>query len=76
MRTFWKVHYSIHIISGTIIMGLTIALGIVGIKLVDWELNGEDVHHIIGLIVFFAVVFVGLIGIYARNRTRRLRWNT
>jgi len=70
-KPYWKVNMWIHRVSGTIIACLTIALGIVGIKLVDWELEHEDPHHVIGLICFFTVLFVAVGGVFARSRTRR-----
>jgi hypothetical protein len=42
----------------------------------DWELSGDSAHTVIGLIVFFAVTFVALNGIFTRSRTVRLNWRT
>jgi hypothetical protein len=66
----------VHRISGTIILLITIALGIVGIKMVGWELSGESPHTVIGLIIFFSTFFVAVGGVFARSRTRRLEWKT
>lgn len=66
----------IHRICGTMILLITIALGIVGIKMSGWELSGESPHNVIGLIVFFATFFVAVGGVFARSRTRRLQWKT
>lgn len=66
----------VHRFGGTFILLSTIAMGIVGIKKLDWELTGESAHYVIGLIVFFAVLFVALGGVFARSRTRRLHWKS
>jgi hypothetical protein len=66
----------VHRISGTIILLITIALGIVGIKMAGWELSGESPHTVIGLIIFFSTFFVAVGGVFARSRTRRLEWKT
>ncbi len=66
----------IHRITGTLILLITIALSIVGIAVVGWELNAEDPHHVTGLIVLFATAFIALGGIFARSRTIRLQWKT
>lgn len=58
----------IHRISGTIILLITISMGIIGIKFSGWELNANSVHTVIGLIVFFCTLFVALGGIFARSR--------
>ena len=66
----------VHRISGTFILLATIAMGLVGIKKMDWELTGEEGHYVIGLIIFFATLFVALGGVFARSRTRRLYWKS
>jgi hypothetical protein len=66
----------VHRISGTIILLITIALGIVGIKMAGWELTGKSPHTVIGLIIFFSTFFVAVGGVFARSRTRRLEWKT
>jgi hypothetical protein len=76
LRAYWKVNMWLHRISGTIILLVTIALGIVGIKMADWELTGETPHTVIGLIILFATFFVAVGGVFARSRARRLEWKT
>lgn len=66
----------VHRLSGTMILLITIALGIVGIKISDWELAGDSPHTVIGLIIFFATFFVAVGGVFARSRARRLTWKT
>jgi hypothetical protein len=66
----------VHRIFGTLILLITIAMGIVGIKQVGWALEGENGHYVIGLIMTFATLFVALGGVYARSRTRRLLWKS
>jgi hypothetical protein len=66
----------IHRISGTFILLSTIAMGLVGIKKMDWTLSGEEGHYVIGLIVFFTVFFIAVGGVFARSRTRRLQWKS
>lgn len=58
------------------ILLITIALGIVGIKMSNWELSGDSPHTVIGLIIFFATFFVAVGGVFARSRARRLEWKT
>ena len=66
----------VHRIAGTVILVITIAMGIVGIKKMDWELEGDEAHYVIGLIIFFATLFVALGGVFARSRTRRVYWKS
>ena len=75
LKKYWRVNIWIHRISGTFILLITIAMGIVGIYLAGWQLTGET-HDVIGLIVFFSTLFVALGGIFARSRARRLEWKT
>ena len=58
----------IHRISGTMILLITISMGVIGIKVTGWELASDSVHTVIGLIVFFCTLFVALGGIFARSR--------
>ena len=64
----------IHRIGGTFILLSTIAMSIVGISKLDWTLSGAEAHYVIGLIIFFAVTFVAVGGVYARSMNRRLKW--
>jgi amino acid transporter len=66
----------LHRIFGTIILILTIAMGILGIKQNNWTLSGETGHYVIGLIIFFATFFVAVGGVAARSVTRRKVWRT
>ena len=66
----------VHRIAGTFILLITIAMGLVGIKRMDWELKGDEGHYVIGLIIFFATLFVALGGVLARSRTRRVYWKS
>lgn len=75
LKFMWRIHIWIHRIAGSLIMLITIALGIVGIKIADWELE-SGFHTIIGLIVFFVVTFITLGGIFAKSMTMRLKWKT
>ena len=76
LRAYWKTNMWAHRISGTFILIITIALGIVGIKNNGWILVGNSIHNVIGLIVFFATFFVAVGGVFARSRARRLEWKT
>ena len=66
----------VHRIAGTAILIITIAMGLVGIKKMDWELTGAEPHYVIGLIIFFATLFVAVGGVFARSRIRRLQWKS
>jgi hypothetical protein len=68
MKKHWRSYIWVHRISGTMILLITIAMGIVGIKLAGWKLAGDEVHTVIGLIVFFATFFVAVGGVFARSR--------
>jgi preprotein translocase subunit SecY len=50
-------------------------MSIVGIRNSEWTLSGESAHYVIGLIIFFAVTFIALGGVYARSMARRLTWS-
>jgi hypothetical protein len=76
LKKYWRVNMWIHRIGGTFIVCCTIALGIVGIKRLGWTLSGEKPHHVIGLIIFFSVIFVAVGGVFARSRARRLIWKS
>ena len=65
----------VHRIAGTLVMLITISMGLLGIKIAEWSLV-IGFHTIVGLIVFFVVIFIALGGIYARSRTVRLKWKT
>jgi hypothetical protein len=71
-KKYWRVYMWVHRISGTAILLITIAMGLVGIKKMDWELSGKEPHYVIGLIIFFATLFVAVGGVFARSRIRRL----
>lgn len=75
-KKYWQYYMWVHRFGGTFILLSTIAMSIVGIKKLNWELTGDEGHYIIGLIVFFAVLFVALGGVFARSRTRRLQWKS
>jgi len=65
----------IHRLAGTSILIITLTLGLLAIKKLDWKLTSNP-HNVIGFIV---MVWVGLIsfgGIFARSRLNRARWNT
>ena len=66
----------VHRISGTVILLITIAMGLVGIKQMNWELTGTEPHYVIGLIIFFATLFVAVGGVFARSRIRRVQWKS
>lgn len=76
MKTWWRANMWIHRISGTFILLVTIAMGLVGISKVSWTLSGANAHYVTGLIIFFATLFIALGGVYARSMTRRLKWQT
>ena len=76
LKKYWKLNMWIHRISGTFILLITIGMGILGIRNLNWELSGREPHYVIGLIIFFSVLFIALGGIYARSMTRRLEWKT
>jgi hypothetical protein len=76
LKLWWRANMWIHRISGTIILIITIALGLVGIKISGWELSGDKPHTVIGLIIFFSTFFVAVGGVFARSRARRLQWKT
>lgn len=75
MKRWWRLNMWIHRLGGTIILLSTIAMSIVGISKLDWKLSGATAHYVIGLIIFFAVTFVALGGVFARSMTRRLHWS-
>lgn len=76
MKMFWMVHMWIHIIVGSLIILITIGVGIVGIYVGGWELMSDSIHDIFGQISFFAIVVVALTGIIARDRQLKSRWRT
>ena len=71
-KKYWRVYMWVHRIAGTAILLITIAMGLVGIKKMDWELTGEEPHYVIGLIMFFVTLFVAVGGVFARSRIRRV----
>lgn len=76
MKKWWRLNMWIHRLGGTFILLSTIAMSIVGISKLDWKLTGATSHYVIGLIIFFAVTFVAVGGVFARSMTRRLKWST
>lgn len=55
------------------ILGLTIAMGILGIKNTGWSVSSDpNGHFIIRGIVFVLTFFVAVGGVFARSRSRRL----
>ena len=75
LKNYFRIYMWIHRITGTLILLITIAMGITGIRRLDWQLV-NDGHYIIGLIVFFMVFFIAVGGVAARSRTRRIKWDT
>jgi hypothetical protein len=76
LKPFWRVRMWLHRIFGTIILILTIAMSILGIKQNNWTQSGKSGHSTIGLIVFFATFLVAVGGVAARSVTRRKVWRT
>ena len=66
----------VHRISGTVILLITIAMGLVGIKQMNWELPGTGPHSLVSLITFFATLFVAVGGVFARSRIRGVQWKS
>lgn len=64
-----------HIISGILILAITLVFGLLGIKKSDWQIL-NDSHSILGLMVLFAVTFIGLAGIATRTLMSLLYWKT
>jgi cytochrome b len=73
MKTFWKFYYWLHIISGTIVLILTIVFSSLMINKYD-IVSGS--HSIIGIIVLATVIFQFLFGIFTRNREIQMKWKT
>jgi amino acid permease len=76
LKKYWRVNMWVHRIVGTLILLLTISMGLVGISKMNWELSGDEPHYMIGLIIFFVTIFVAVGGVFARSMTRRLEWKT
>ena len=76
LKAYWSLHMWIHRIAGTIMLLLTLSMGLVGISRMNWTLSGSSAHYVIGLIVFFSIFFVAVGGVAARSVTRRLKWKT
>lgn len=56
----------IHIASGALILILTIVFSIIALWQMSWEVQGSDVHNILGIIVLAVILFVNLTGFLAR----------
>ncbi len=76
LKKYWRVNMWVHRISGTLILLITIAFSLTGIYKAGWQLSGKSAHYVLGLIIFFSVLFVAMAGVYARSMTRRLEWAT
>lgn len=76
LKGYWRARMWAHRIIGSLILILTIAMGILGIRQNDWTLSGSHGHYVIGLIIFFSVFFVAVGGVAARSVTRRKVWKT
>ena len=68
-KMYWKAYMWIHGITGTLILLITIAMGVVGIMNMEGEISAEDAHCIIGLIMLFVTLFIAGGGMLARTLT-------
>ena len=74
-RKYWHLSFFLHMFLGYFIILVTIAFSIVGIWKLQWMLVA-DFHNILGLIVFFGSVMLGVSGQIARYYNLEVRWQT
>jgi hypothetical protein len=67
LKVFWQYNIWIHMISGSLILGLTIFFGIEGIRHND-DVFTKNWHSIFGVVALLVVPFVSALGFYARDR--------
>ncbi len=75
LKSQWAWHLWMHRITGTIILLMTLGLGILSIKEYGWSVY-PAIHNIIGVIVISVVTLITLGGVFTRSRMMRLKWNT
>ncbi len=75
LKSQWTWHLWMHRITGTIILLMTLGLGILSIKEYGWSVYPAP-HNIIGVIVISVVTLITLGGVFTRSRMMRLKWNT
>ena len=75
MKVFWKFNMWIHRITGTIILLMTLVMGFLGIKHMDWTIT-NDLHSVMGFIVLLLIFFITVGGVFTRSMMNRIKWNT
>ena len=73
MKPWWKISMWIHRIGGLIILTLTLYFSIAGLQRLEYQFR-NDLHAILGLIIFFIVPALVLSGFFARDRMNKIRW--
>jgi hypothetical protein len=66
LKVFWPYFTYLHIISGWYICIMTFIIGFLSLKKKNWEVDGHQAHHVIGLIILGVVLFIVVLGLYTR----------
>lgn len=75
LRVYWKINRWVHLISGLIILVLTLSYGLLMMKEVGWKII-KDWHPIIGFLVLISVGLICLGGLSSGFLMSSIRWKT
>jgi hypothetical protein len=75
LRVYWKINRWVHLVSGLIILVLTLSYGLLMMKEMGWEII-KDWHPIIGFLVLISISLIVIGGLFSGILMSSLRWKT